>query len=118
MTEIDRRSENRRDTDRPASTYRSQLEMDQLLRKINAEVIHKHVPDISIESLEPFFRLVAEARGTYIKSLLAVTSGVDGLPSEEQVNEFALLRRTYDELIHGAQEIETIISRGYIDVKE
>lgn len=99
-------------------TNRTHMEMEQLLRRINGEVIHKLVPGISVKSLEPFFRLVAEARGTYIKSLLSVTNKVDGLPTDEQVRELALLRRTYDELIHGAQALETIISRGYIDIKK
>ena len=97
---------------------RAHMEMEQSLRRINNEVINKLVPGISVKSLEPFFTLVAEARGSYIKNLLAVTENVDGLPTEQQVRELALLRKTYDELIHGAQALETIVSRGYIDVEK
>lgn len=117
MVEKERRHQNRRSDDPKLMGNRTHLEMEQSLRRINAETINKLVPDISVKKLEPFFTLVAEARGSYIKSLLAVTDKVEGLPTEEQVRELSLLRKTYDELIHGAQALETIISRGYIDVE-
>ncbi len=116
--EADRRNEERRNQERRMLPDRTHLKMEQLLRRVNAEVMKKLVPGLNVESLEPFFRLVAEARGTYIKSVLAVTGRVEGLPTDEQVRELALLRRTYDELIHGAHALEAIIARGYIDMEK
>ncbi len=95
---------------------RTQLELDQALRRINRDIINQTLPGLSVKKLEPFFTLVAKARGSYIKSLLAIADKVDGLPSDAQVRDLALLRRTYDELLHGARALETVITRGYIDV--
>lgn len=95
---------------------RMHLEMEHLLRKINRKVINDIVPGLKVKDLEPFFTLVAQARGAYIKSLLEVTSKVEGLPTDEQVRQLSLLRKTHDELMHGAQALEAVISRGYIDI--
>ncbi|PIW27111.1 MAG: hypothetical protein COW30_11475 [Rhodospirillales bacterium CG15_BIG_FIL_POST_REV_8_21_14_020_66_15] len=93
------------------------MEMHDILRDINRTTIHELVPNLSVAELKPYFMLVAKARGTYIKRLVDLAHGLDHLPSDEQVRELSLLRRSYDELIHGAQMIETAIERGYIDVE-
>ena len=95
---------------------RARMQMHDILRDINRETIHDLVPNVSVAELTPYFKLVAKARGLYIKSLIDLAHGTDNLPSEDQVRELNLLRRSYDELIHGAQMIETAIERGYIDV--
>tara|TARA_A100000171_G_C2069030_1_gene113768 strand:- start:54 stop:380 length:327 start_codon:yes stop_codon:yes gene_type:complete len=95
---------------------RARMQMHDILRDINRETIHDLVPNVSVAELTPYFQLVAKARGMYIKRLIELAHGAKGLPSDEQVRELNLLRRSYDELIHGAQMIETAIERGYIDV--
>ncbi|MEQ8227332.1 MAG: hypothetical protein RIA64_04535 [Rhodospirillales bacterium] len=95
---------------------RARMEMQAMLRDINRETIHDLVPNLSGAELTPYFKLVAKARGLYIKRLIELADGTDHLPSDDQVRELNLLRRSYDELIHGAQMIETAIERGYIDV--
>tara|TARA_Y100000813_G_scaffold190050_1_gene165839 strand:- start:844 stop:1164 length:321 start_codon:yes stop_codon:yes gene_type:complete len=95
---------------------RARMEMHGLLRDINRTTIHELVPNVSVKELTPYFQLVAKARGMYIKRLIDLAHGTENLPSDEQVRELNLLRRSYDELIHGAQMIETAIERGYIDV--
>ena len=95
---------------------RARMQMHDILREINRETIHELVPNVSVEELKPYFKLVAKARGLYIKSLIDLAHKTDDMPAESQVRELNLLRRSYDELIHGAQMIETAIERGYIDV--
>ncbi len=95
---------------------RARMEMMAQLREINRDVIHGLVPNLSTEDLTPYFKLVAKARGLYIKRLIDLAANEADLPSDEQVRELSLLRRSYDELIHGGQMIETAIERGYIDV--
>ena len=97
---------------------RARMEMQGILRDINRETIHDLVPNVSATELTPFFKLVARARGMYIKRLIELAQGTDDLPSDEKVRELNLLRRSYDELVHGAQMIETAIERGYIDVEK
>lgn len=96
----------------------AKLEMLQSLRRINREVIHGIVPDLDLEKLTPFFNLVAKARGDYIERLLKIAGNGSTLPTDTQVKELSLLRRTYDELLNGGQMIEVAIERGYIDIKK
>jgi len=93
----------------------ARMAMQQELRKLNREVIHDLVPELGLDKLTPFFRLVARARGLYIKQLIDITNEVSDMPTDAQVKELSLLRRSYEELINGAQMIETAIERGYID---
>jgi len=96
---------------------RARLAMQQELRGINREVIHALVPELDLEKLKPFFNLVAKARGLYIKKLLEIAGPGQSMPTDEQVKELNLLRRSYDELLNGGHIIETAIDRGYIDVE-
>lgn len=95
---------------------RALMVMHDLLREINRETIHGIVPNMDAQRLKPFFTMVARARALYIKKLIDLPAGKSDMPTEAQVKELNLLRRSYDELIHGAQMIETAIERGYIDV--
>ncbi len=92
------------------------MAMQQELRRINREVIHELIPELNLKKLDPFFHLVAKARGLYIKKLLEITDAAHGMPTDDQVRELSLLRRSYDELLQGGHMIETAIERGYIDV--
>ncbi len=95
---------------------RARLSMQQELRGINREVIHGLVPELDLAKLKPFFNLVANARGLYIKRLLEIAGNGKTMPTDAQVKELSLLRRSYDELLNGGHIIETAIDRGYIDV--
>lgn len=97
---------------------RARLAIEDDIRRINREVIHGLIPDVALADLEPFFHLVAEARGSYIKHLLELTQNRKKLPLDDnEVRELNLRRRAYDELIHGAHALETAIERGYIDFR-
>lgn len=96
---------------------RARLAIENDIRRINREIIHGLIPDVALADLEPFFRLVAEARGTYIKHLLELTRGKKLPLNDDEVRELSLRRRAYDELIHGAHALETAIERGYVDFK-
>jgi len=96
----------------------ARMQMQQELRRINREVIHDLVPELGLKKLTPLFNLVAKARGLYIKKLIEISSSNSGLPSDAQVKELSLLRRSYEELLSGGHMIETAIERGYIDVEE
>jgi hypothetical protein len=95
----------------------ARMQMQRTLRAINREVINGVVPDLDVDRLKPFFTLVAKARALYIQKLMEIAGGGSDMPSDAQVKELSLLRRSYDELLSGGQMIETAIERGYIDVK-
>ena len=41
----------------------------------------------------------------------------NGLPSKDQVRQLRTIRETFDELVAAANALETVIQRGYLDVK-
>lgn len=96
----------------------ARMKMQQELRRINREVIHDLVPELGIKKLTPLFNLVAKARGLYIQKLVQIAEQTSDLPTDTQVMELSLLRRSYEELLSGGQMIETAIERGYIDVEK
>lgn len=96
----------------------ARMQMERMLRDINREVINDLIPELNEEQVEPLFRLVATARGKYLKRLLDLAHHSTDLPTEQQVKELNLLRRSYEELLSGGQMLETAIERGYLDVKD
>lgn len=99
----------------PGDNNRLLLELSKNLRDINYDILHPILPDLDIEDLEPVLRLVARARGAYIKEIFDLASvSKDELPSPEQIQQLKQLRETFEELLNGAQALETTLQRGYI----
>ena len=95
------------------------LEFSQNLKDINFDVINSEIPDLCAEQLKPVLHLVARARATYIKEIfdLSISAGEE-LPSAAEVEQLKEYRIRYEELLNGAQALETAIQRGYIAIKE
>ena len=100
-------------------TNRLLMELEHAMRAINLEVINPQISELTIDDLRPVLRMVANARVRYLKALFelgASEHGADGRPSETQLTQLRQLRVEYDELVSGAQALETAIQRGYLDV--
>ena len=94
------------------------LELDKVVREINRQVINPILPELTVDDLRPVLNLVARARADYLRELVDLAAAVaDGLPSPDQVRRLAELRRTFEELLGGAQALETAIQRAYLDVR-
>lgn len=93
------------------------MEVEHNVRRINREVINPEIVEIGINGLLPVLSLVAQARARYLKALFDLGATVTAdRPTEAQFQELAQLRTEFDELLQGAQALETAIQRGYIDV--
>lgn len=93
------------------------IELEKRIRDLNREIINPTIPALGVDDLTPVMQLVARARATYLAELFAITAAVDeGLPNGDQLNTLRRLRLTYEELLQGAQALETAIQRGYLDV--
>ena len=92
------------------------LERD--IRQINRDIINPAIAELSLADITPVSTLVARARAAYLKALfnLAEAAG-EQLPSNAEIVELKSKRLAYEELLAGAQALETAISRGYLDVK-
>lgn len=93
------------------------LELERSMRAINREVINPMIQQLSIDGLRPVLCLVANARARYLKALFDLgASQPDDHPTEAQFAELSRLRQEFEELVAGAQALETAIQRGYLDV--
>lgn len=89
------------------------------MRNCNQVVINPEIPELSVTQLGPVIHMVARSRADYLKELFTMAAEVDGeSPTEEQIGKLKSLRVVYEELLHGAKELETAIERGYLDIAE
>jgi hypothetical protein len=93
------------------------LEMDKTISDLNREIINPEIPELRIKDLQPVITLVAMARKEYLKTLFDIaTECHSALPATHQVARLSELRKTFEELLAGAQAMETAIERGYLDI--
>lgn len=94
------------------------LEISNRIRHLNREIINPKIPELTIDGLLPVMSLVARVRALYLTEVfdVAAIAGDDGLPTVDQINKLRNLRHIYEELVSGAQAVETAIERGYLDV--
>ncbi len=94
------------------------LELDRLLRKVNQAEIGPLLPTLTLVHIEPVLAMVARARGEYLKVLLELGEAhKNGQPSSDQIGQINELRKAYEELLSGAQALQTAIERGYLEVQ-
>lgn len=95
------------------------LEIDKTIRELNREVINPVIPELTLEQLTPVVKMVARARARYLRELFDLASRVgEDSPSPDQIEQLRGLRRAYEELVGGAQAMETAIQRRYLDVQQ
>ena len=92
------------------------LELERIRRDINREIINPEVPELSMEELRPMLTMVARVRMAYIREFLDIGRMTTSVPSNDQIEMLAGLRRSYEELVAAANAVETAIQRGYLDV--
>ncbi|MES9843328.1 MAG: hypothetical protein ABW162_05955 [Candidatus Sedimenticola sp. PURPLELP] len=94
------------------------LEIDKTIRELNRDIINPQIPQLMLDDLAPVMAMVARSRATYLKELFDLANVVgEGQPSPDQVRQLRQLREAYEELVAGAQSLETAIQRGYLDVQ-
>ncbi len=93
------------------------LALERHRQLINRERINSEIQLLDMESIHPVVSMVADVRAAYIKALLEIASQRDGLPSPQQIDGLAQLRRSYKEVVDAANAMEVAIERGYMDVK-
>ncbi|MEE4276853.1 MAG: hypothetical protein V2I82_00120 [Halieaceae bacterium] len=99
-----------------SSNARLLLELEKLTRDVNREVMHEAMPQLSLDSLKPIVTVVAQARLSYLRELVAVAAEDDTPPSYERIQQLAHYRERYEELVAGVQALERAIEHDYLDV--
>lgn len=94
------------------------LQLEQAIRVLNQETINPVLPELNLAGLNPVMSLVARTRANYLKELFDLAGTcTDSVPSTSQIDNLYTLRRSYEEMVAGAQALETAIQRGYLDIK-
>ncbi|MES9870652.1 MAG: hypothetical protein ABW082_13410 [Sedimenticola sp.] len=94
------------------------LEIDKTIRELNRDAINPQIPELMLDDLTPVMALVARSRAIYLRELFDVANiAGEGMPSPDQIRQLRQLREAYEELVAGAQALETAIQRGYLDVQ-
>lgn len=95
------------------------LELEKHRREINREVINPSLATAEVEILVPIVRVCAQARAKYIECLMGIAnSDSESGPTTKEVDQLKQFRIAYEELVCAANALETVIERGYVDVKE
>lgn len=94
------------------------LQLEQAIRELNQETINPVLPELDLAGLNPVMSLVARTRANYLKELFDLANTTtDTVPAAPQVENLRSLRLAYEEMLAGAQALETAIQRGYLDVR-
>jgi len=94
------------------------MEIENIMRKINGDIINPELPELHLEELEPVLTLVARSRAVYLKEIMSIANNVgDDLPNADQIKRIRNYRITFEELVAASQALTTAVERGYLDVK-
>ena len=95
------------------------LQIEQAMRAINQETIKPILPELSLSDLDPVITVVARTRAHYLRELFDLGAACQcRFRADSRADRQGLrsLRESYEELVAGAQALETAIQRGYLDV--
>ncbi len=99
------------------ATRRKIQNIEHVLRKVNREVISPIIPTLEMDDILPVMAVVAKLRGIYLKELLQTANTAQGgVPSEEQMLRLKGCREAFEEILAGAQALEVVIEREYLDI--
>jgi len=94
------------------------IELDKHRRQVNREKINPTIASADIDTFIPVVNLCAKARAEYIECLLRIADeDEEESRSKKNIDQLRQYRLTYEELVAAANALETVIERGYVDVK-
>ena len=93
------------------------MEMESAISAANREVIHKHIPAMSRESILPFAISVARLRARYLEAAFKFSEKEHGEAlSDAEINELRRQREMYEEAREAFGALTHAIERGYVDL--
>lgn len=94
------------------------MELEEHRRTINRENINLSLAGLDMEILSPVVKVCAKARAQYIDCLMDISNGdISECCTTDQIDKLKQHRIAYEELVCAANALETVIKRGYVDVK-
>ena len=95
------------------------LELDKQRSGINRHEINPTLAEVDIDTILPVIKVCAKARAKYMACLMEIAnSDTEENCNPEQIEQLKQCRLTYEELVSAANALETVVKRGYVDVKE
>ncbi|MBX2881214.1 MAG: hypothetical protein KTR32_14820 [Granulosicoccus sp.] len=94
------------------------MELDKYRREVNREKINPTLAAVELDTFLPVIKICAEARANYIECLMEIANNdSDESCNLSQIEQLKQHRIAYEELVSAANALETVIKRGYVDVK-
>lgn len=88
------------------------------LRRINRQIIHRDIPDLSRQSFVQLAQFVAEERSRYLQLGLSLSVLPNGSPeAESMLDQLARARRSFKESREAFVALERAIQQGYVDIQ-
>ena len=98
---------------------RLMLEIDKQRSEINRHEINPTLTEVEIDTILPVIKVCAKARAKYIACLMEIAnSEAEENCNPEKIEQLRQYRLTYEELVSAANALETVVKRGYVDLKE
>ena len=99
------------------STKKKLQQMEHIVRNVNREVMNPMIPVLENDDILPVMAVVAKLRGAYLKELFhTAKTAQSGVPTEDQLQKLRCCREAYEEMLAGAQALEVVVEREYLDI--
>lgn len=94
------------------------MELDKHRREVNRATINPSLSAVDADMLLPVVKTCARARADFIEYFVEICDGDnEDNCTPEQIKQLKQFRMAYEELVSAANALETVIKRGYVDVK-
>lgn len=93
-------------------------DIEQGVRIANREIIHKHIPTLTKDTVLAFTVAIARLRARYLETAFRAADGDKGEPLDQaQINDLRLRREAYEEAKSAFSALRYAIEQGYVDVE-
>ncbi len=111
-------SEGQDDYQRLIEQQRFLGEIEQGIRYVNREVIHKHIPSINKDIILSFAVSVGRLRARYLESAFKLGVNDQGeTPDPSAINELKNRKEMFEEARLAFEALREAIEKGYVDVE-
>lgn len=93
------------------------LKLEQTRKEINRAIINPEIKTLELQDLKPIVEMVSRARAAYVAELFRLAAETPEDQTPPSIAYLRQLRETFDELVAATNALETMIERGYVDVK-
>ncbi len=93
-------------------------EVEQGIRFVNREIIHKRIPSLNKDAFLSFAVAVGRLRARYLEAAFRLSVNEHGDPPDPvEIDELRRRREMYEEARNAFESLRDAIEKGYVDVQ-